>query len=271
MGKPRIPLAINLCINSVNIAGCAVVVFRPELFGGDAIFGVALANLFSQVAGLALAVFLLRGVDVRLSSRYLRPFHWHDLRLALVIGIPSGANNLAYSSSQLVTMAIITRAGASMVAAKVYASNLITYVMQLGSTLATANVILTGYRVGNGQLDEAMKQTRCVTYLAVMSDVICLLALMTVRVPLLKLFTQNEKIIAIASAVMVPGVAVEVGLALKYCAGARMRRWRTHAQLLNSMFGVIQYSMVISRLSEPHRQMSNSGCDSPRKITKRSS
>ena len=123
-------------------------------------------------------------------------------------------NNMAYGSSQLVTTAIITRAGTSMVAAKVYASNLITYVSQIACSIAQANIILTGYRAGNGEFDEAMKLTRKVNILAIVSNIVCSLLLMAVRFPLLRLFTHDEEIILIAASIMVLDLPVEIGRAL---------------------------------------------------------
>ena len=214
MGKTRMPLFINLWINGVNIIGCALVIFAPDLLGVDAVFGVAMANFISQAVGLVLAILLVRQVDIEISPRYLHPFPWQDLKLTLVIGIPNGANNMAYGSSQLVTTAIITRAGTAMVAAKVYASNLITYVSQIGCSISQANIIMTGYRAGNGEFDEAMKLTHRVTILTVVSNMVCSLLLMAVRFPLLRLFTSDEEIIAIAASIMVVDFVVEIGRAL---------------------------------------------------------
>ena len=238
MGKARLPLAINLCVNAVNLLGCALVVFTPVEIAMSPACGVALANLTSQAVGLVLAVLILRRTSVVISLRYLHPFPWKDLKLALTVGIPSGANNIAYGSSQLVTTAIISRTGATMIAAKVYASNLIQYVMQIGSAFAQAAVILIGYRIGAGQYDEAMKLRKRVTRIGITSNVICSLLLMTVRYPLLRMFTQDEQIIAIAAGIIVLDILVEIGRALN----------NTLAGSLQAV-GDVLFQLVVNQLS----------------------
>lgn len=56
MGRTKVPLLVNLCINAVNLVGCALVVFRPIPVPGEPVMGVAVANVASQAVGLCLAL-----------------------------------------------------------------------------------------------------------------------------------------------------------------------------------------------------------------------
>lgn len=59
MGRTKVPLLVNLCINAVNLVGCALVVFRPIPVPGEPVMGVAVANVASQAVGLCLALWAM--------------------------------------------------------------------------------------------------------------------------------------------------------------------------------------------------------------------
>lgn len=213
-GMTHVPLMVNLCINAVNILGCALVVYQPFKLPFSPITGVALANVVSQIVGMFFAHAMLLRSGVRIQPKLLKPFPWEDLRLALSIGIPGGITNVAYGSSQLVTTAIIALTGEINVTAKVYVTNIVHYVSLVGIACGTAATILIGYRIGEGKYDEVMKIRRRVTRIALTSNITFSVLLMLVRRQLLGIFTQNETIIAIASTVMLLDVFVEIGRAL---------------------------------------------------------
>ena len=213
-GLVKAPLIVNLCINAVNILGCAIVVYCPEILPFNAITGVAVANALSQFIGMMIALCMMNSCGVHIRPSVLKPFPWEDLRLSLSIGIPGGITNVAYGSSQLVSTAIIAMTGEINVAAKVYVTNIVHYVALLGMSCGAAATIMIGYRLGAGKYDEVMELRRRVTRIALISNIACSLLLMTVRRQLIGFFTDNEEIIAIASTVMVLDLFVEIGRAL---------------------------------------------------------
>lgn len=215
MGRTKVPLMVNLCINGANLVGCALVVFRILPLQGEPVAGVAVVNVISQAVGLSLALFSMyhrTGIRIRLSL--LRPFPWKDLKLSLGIGIPGGINNIAYGSGQLVTTAIIALTGEQMVAAKVYITNVVHYICLIGQACGQANTILIGYRIGAGKYDEAMAQRKRVTRIALISNICCSLFVIFARRVLIGIFTSDRFILDIASTVIVIDLFVEIGRAL---------------------------------------------------------
>ncbi len=215
MGRTKVPLCVNLCINGVNLIGCALVVFQPIPLGVEPVTGVAAANVISQVVGLGLALqFMYRRAKIRIRPSLLRPFPWKDLKLSLEIGIPGGINNIAYGSGQLVTTAIIALTGEPMVAAKVYITNVVHYICLIGQACGQANTILIGYRIGAGRYDEAMALRKRVTRIALISNITCSLLVILARKALIGIFTTDSFILEIASTVIVIDLFVETGRAL---------------------------------------------------------
>ena len=214
MGHTKAPLAINLTVNVINLIGDYLVVFHPELTGVDPVTGVALASVLGRVGGLIIAGAVMARTGVKISPRQLRPFPKKEFLLALSIGIPGGLNNLAYSLSQLVTTAIISLTGDTMVATKVYVNNLVHYVALVGMAFGQASTIMVGYRVGAGSYEEANRIRALVTRIALISNGVLSLLLISVRMPLMRLFTADPVILAIASNIFLIDFAVEIGRAL---------------------------------------------------------
>lgn len=214
IGHTKAPLGINLLVNTVNLLGCYIVIFHPLLFCVDPVTGVAIVSVLSRLCGMILAGFIVVRSDVHISLRNLKPFPKAELRLSLSVGIPGGFNNLAYSLSQLVTTSIISMAGESMVAAKIYVNNLVQYIALVGMAFAQASTIMVGYRVGAGNYDEAREIRVLVTRIALISNACFSFILILLRKPLLRAFTREETILQIGSALILIDFIVEIGRAL---------------------------------------------------------
>lgn len=215
MGQIRAPLVINFLANIVNIVGNYLAVFHSEWFWNvDPVVGVAVATVLSRVAALVVAVVLTRKGGIRFSLKLLRPFPKADFKLVLSIGIPGGINMMAYSLSQIATTSIISGLGLTMVASKVYVQNIVQYVAIIGQTFSQASTIMVGYRLGAEKYEEAKKVRSIVTRIALLSNGILSLLLITVRYPLLGIFTTDPTIIAIAANIFFLDFFVEIGRAL---------------------------------------------------------
>ncbi|MBP3647103.1 MAG: MATE family efflux transporter [Clostridia bacterium] len=215
MGRTRAPLLINLTVNTINVVGNYLVVFHPELVGNiDPVTGVAIASVLGCFCGLVLSVTIVLRTGLRPSLRLLRPFPMQDFKLALSIGIPGGISNLAYFLSQIATTAILSLTGETMMAAKVYVSNVVQYIALVGMAFSQANTIMVGYRVGAGKFDEAREIRALVTKIALLSNMMFSLLLILVNQPVMRLFTDNPVILQMASRLIMLDFAVEIGRAL---------------------------------------------------------
>jgi len=215
MGRTRAPLMINLTVNTINVVGNYLVVFHPEWLGHiDPITGVAIASVTGCACGLILSIVIVLRTGLRLSLKHLRPFPRQDFRLALSIGIPGGVSNLAYFLSQIATTAILSLTGETMMAAKVYVSNVVQYIALVGLAFSQANTIMVGYRVGAGKFDEAREIRKLVTRIALLSNMAFSLLLIAVNRPVMRLFTDNPVILQLASHLIMIDFAVEIGRAL---------------------------------------------------------
>ena len=238
IGHPNAPLIINLVENLVNIIGNYLAIFHYSALGIDPLDGVALATVLSRVAGMALSLFIVYRAGVRFSLKSLSPFPKEDIRLSLSVGIPGGFNNISYSVSQIVSTAIITLLGETMMATKVYVSNIVHYVALIGMAFGSASSILIGYKIGAGEFEEAKKVRALVTKIGLISNITFSLLFMALRFPLLKIFTENETILRIGGMIFFMDLVVEIGRSLN----------NTVAGALQAT-GDVTYQLIVNQLS----------------------
>ena len=238
MGHPNAPLFINLVENLVNIIGNYIAVFHGTAIGLDPLTGVALATVLSRATGMILAMTTMLRTGIRPSPRLLIPFPKEDVWLSLSIGIPGGFNNIAYSVSQIVTTAIISLTGETLLATKVYVGNIVQYVYLIGMAMGNASSILIGYKIGAGRFDEAKTIRSLVTRIGMLSNILFSLLFILLRYPLLRIFTGNETILQIGASLFFMDLLVEIGRSLNH----------TNAGALQAA-GDVTYQMVVNQLS----------------------
>ena len=224
LGRIRAPMIISLFSNIVNVIGNYLAVFHSDWFWNvDPVAGVAIATVLSRFVALLIALFLARRSGLRVSPKYLHPFPKASFRLVLSIAIPGGVNMVSYSLGQIVTTSIVSFIGTDIVAAKAYVSNIVQYVAIIGQSFSTASSVMVGYRLGAAEYDEAKKVCKIVMWIALLSNGIISLALVTVRYPLIRFFTQDEAIIALAAAIFFLDFPVEIGRALNHSVGGALQ------------------------------------------------
>ena len=238
MGHPNAPLLINLIGNLVNIVGNYIAIFHGKAIGLDPLTGVAYATVLSRVVGMILALSIVYRSGIRPSPRFLFPFPKDDIWLSLSIGIPGGLNNIAYSVSQIVTTAIISLTGETLIAAKVYVSNIVQYIYLIGMAFGSASGMLIGYKIGAGRFDEARTIRSLVGRIGLASNIFLSLLFILLRYPLLRFFTDNETILQIGSSLFFLDLFVEIGRSLNH----------TNASALQAA-GDVTYQMAVNQLS----------------------
>ena len=97
---------------------------------------------------LLLALFLLRSIDVHVSFRIFRPFPKDILRDILKVGVPSVAENLSYSSAQLIITSFVAALGAVAVTSKSYYETVAMFTWATAASVAGGTTIMVGHMTG---------------------------------------------------------------------------------------------------------------------------
>jgi Na+-driven multidrug efflux pump len=125
------------------------------------------------------------------------------------VGVPTAGENVSYNVAAIVIVGIISRMGTDALAAYGIAISLSRYVFITGVSIGNAGQIKVGYYVGACRPDEAYRRVWRWFAAGFCISVALILVLNLAKAPILSLFTANAGIIAIASAAMTVGFALE--------------------------------------------------------------
>jgi putative MATE family efflux protein len=174
--------------------------------------GFAIAMVVSRAFGLLLHLLLWRW---RLHLVPKRRDWWmvRGKRLAPVlhIGLPGGAENVAYRLAFMFTVALVARMGTVELATHTYTMQIIYFILLSGLAMGFASEILVGHMVGARELHAANHLVRrSLAWGLALSFVLALVAALTARWTL-PLFTHDERVIATAQTLLWITVLLEPG------------------------------------------------------------
>ncbi|MCQ2399505.1 MAG: MATE family efflux transporter, partial [Clostridia bacterium] len=132
------------------------------------------------------------------------------------VGSPATVSSVAYSFSQMVTSIICLSLAEISYDAKIYVTNIIYFVYQLGFSIGQANSILMGHVCGTGDLDKADRMHRQNLRLVIMCNVFFSLIFALFAKPLIRIFTDEQEILAMAEIILWVDVFVEFGRGMNH-------------------------------------------------------
>lgn len=211
-GKTRATMLFSLAMNLINVALNYVLIYGKLGLPSLGTSGAAIATVISKccsclMAGSFLFIKVLPGMSLRPQWRPMR----RAARQILAYGSPAAGEQISYTLSKIVVMAMVTTLGPVAVDAYSYVNIIVGYVYLFSMALGQGTSIMIGWEAGSGETDTAKKlclfSVRC--SFAIAMAALGVLAL--IRHSVMGLFTQNEAIIAMGSAVILSDVVLEAG------------------------------------------------------------
>ncbi len=214
-GFPKVGMYISLAINVINIGGNYLFLYGSLKHLNMGVAGVAISTVAARVVAVIAAFVVFYAVKIgKISLRYIKPFPFSLLMKMIKIGLPSAGENLSYNLYQMCLLSFINGMGNDSVNARVYCNSLISFAMLFSNSSAMATQIITGHLVGAGKEELAYKRV-FKTLLTSMPITIALATINRLICPwTLRIFTQNEAIIAIGCSIMLVDIFVEIGRCL---------------------------------------------------------
>lgn len=211
-GKTRPTLFMSLAMNLINVALNYVLIYGKLGFPVMGASGAAVATVVSKVFSCVVGgIYLLRFV--------LPDFSWkpdwsamlQSVKRVLAIGSPAAGEQISYTLSKIVVLAMVNHFGAVTANAYTYLNTVIGYVYLFSMALGQGTSIMVGWDVGKQQPENARRlglfSTRC-SFLIAMG---CTAVLCLFRVPILRLFTKDTAIIDLAASVIFWNFILEAG------------------------------------------------------------
>ena len=214
-GYPKVGMYISIAINVINIGGNYLFLYGPLKGLNMGVAGVAISTFVARTIAViaAIAFFYIAKIG-KISVRYIKPFPFDLLWKMIKIGLPSAGENLSYTMYQMCLLSFVNGMGNDSVNARVYCNSLISFAIIFSNASAMATQIITGHLVGAGREDLAYKRV-FKTLLVSMPITIALATINWALSPFtLRIFTQNEKVIALGSMILLVDIFLEIGRCL---------------------------------------------------------
>ncbi|MCZ4149411.1 MATE family efflux transporter, partial [Escherichia coli] len=172
--------------------------------------GAAISTVISRFTCLLLFFWLLyRVTEVRVEFKFYLQFTKNYVAKILKIGIPSAVEQIMYHSCQLVFLFYATFLGAEALASRQYASNISSYIYLFSMAIGMGTAIMVGRFVGAKDHESAYQRVWKSVKWAMIATIAVDLVVITFRVPLVGIFTDNPEVIRIAAQVILLSIVLE--------------------------------------------------------------
>src|SRR5699024_3810364 len=201
-----------IIMNVTNVFFNYVFIFGVLGFPLLGVTGVAMSTATIRfVAMFVLISILLKRLPTKLPFKVFFKFDLSYLKKILGIGVPAAGEQLSYNISQIVLTVFITSLGATALATRVYAQNLMSLMTVFSMSISKGMQIFIGQLVGAGKEKEAYSSMfiGVRTALTVALSVGSLLAIFGRQV--FMIFTGDPDIIALGTVILIIGLILEPG------------------------------------------------------------
>ncbi|TDN55599.1 EmmdR/YeeO family multidrug/toxin efflux MATE transporter [Scandinavium goeteborgense] len=169
-GNTKIPLLINGGMNILNIIISSVLIYGAFSWQGMGFMGAGLGLTISRYIGAigivaVLAVGFNPALRIPLKS-YFKPLNFAIIWEVMGIGIPASIESVLFNSGKLLTQMFVAGMGTDVIAGNFIAFSVASLINLPGNALGSASTIITGKRLGKGQIGQAEKQLRHVFWMS---------------------------------------------------------------------------------------------------------
>lgn len=169
-GNTKIPLVINGGMNILNIIISSILIYGVFSWNGLGFMGAGLGLTISRYIG-AVAIIAVLAVGFNPALRitlksYFRPLNFGIIWEVMGIGIPASVESVLFASGKLLTQIFVAGMGTDVIAGNFIAFSVASLINLPGNALGSASTIITGRRLGKGEIGQAERQLRHVFWLS---------------------------------------------------------------------------------------------------------
>ncbi|WP_153722217.1 MATE family efflux transporter [Sporosarcina cascadiensis] len=211
-GFTKQTMFVSLGMNIIHVIGNYALIFGKFGMPALGVKGAAISSVGSRLVAVVFFLWLLYKVlDYRIDFKFYFTWSKEYIGKILHIGLPSAFEQVLYQACQIVFLYYVTYLGTEALAARQYATNvsMFSYLFALAIGLGTS--IITGRMVGSGQKEEVYHQVWKSLRRALVMTAVMVVIVMTIRYPLMRLFTDNEAIIELGAKVLLLSCLLETG------------------------------------------------------------
>lgn len=204
MGNSKITMKLSILMNTINIAGNAVLIYGFDMGVAGAAYATLVARLFNSFMGVFLLSRSKGVVSIRFRGDWRPDFS--ILKRILRIGIPNGMENSFFQLGRMLVTGVIATFGTTQIAANATAGTVSSFATVSSSAMSLAMITVIGQCVGAGDLKQTVyyiKKMMKISYsFMAVSGTLLMLGLPFI-LKLYNLSTQTERLAYILVSIMV--------------------------------------------------------------------
>ena len=211
-GNTRATMGFSLMMNLINLVLNYILIYGKLGMPAMGASGAAVATVVSKICScLMLGFYCFTKV---LPGMSLKP-RWGEMGRAIgrvvAFGSPAAGEQISYTASKLVVMAMVTGLGPVAVNTYSYVNTIVSYVYLFSATIGQGTSIMVGWEAGKKRVDRAMSITRFSSNCSFAVSMAILGVLCLLRRQAMDLFTDDPAIIAMGASVILADLVLEAG------------------------------------------------------------
>ena len=211
-GWTKQTMYVSLGMNIIHVVGNYLLIFGNFGFPELGVQGAAISSVLSRFIALLVFFWLLyQVVEYRVKFQYYISLSKEYITKILSIGIPSAFEQVMYQACQIVFLYYATYLGAETLAARQYAMNISMFTYLFAIAIGMGTAIIVGRLVGGNQKEEAFNRLWTSVRSALIFTVSMVVLVMLFRYQLIEMFTDDPKVIKIATTVLLLSILLETG------------------------------------------------------------
>ena len=211
-GKTKSTMVFSLIMNLINVVLNYVLIYGKFGLPQMGVAGAAIATVFSKIfscvaGGIYLFCFVLPGFSWKPQWKPMTK----SIKTVLAYGSPAAGEQISYTLSKLVVMAMINGLGAVTANAYTYLNTIVSYVYLFSMSLGQGTSIMVGWAVCKKEPQSADGICRFSSICSFIISMVAVGVLCLVRKPIFGLFTKDQEIIALGTSVLLTNFILEAG------------------------------------------------------------
>jgi putative MATE family efflux protein len=203
-GGSKEPMIVNIVALLITVAGNALCLFGPFGLPVLGVPGVAASTVLGQIVACICFFWIIRRKkDIELPLREMFRIPRSVYKSVLAVGVPTAGENLSYNVSQIAILSMIAHMGTASLTTYGILLAVLRYVFIPGVCIGVGTQIKVGYLVGALRYDDANRKVYRYLACGIAFSVGLVVILGLFFNPILKLFSADSKVLALAASVYI--------------------------------------------------------------------
>lgn len=211
-GKTRSTMYFSVGMNLINVVLNYALIYgrlgAPQL----GVAGAAIATVVSKciacvAAGVYLFGFVMKGMSLRPDWTRMKD----STRKILALGAPAAGEQISYTLSKIVVMAMVNGLGAVAANTYSYVNIVVGYVYLFSVAIGQGASIMVGWKAGQREVSSAKSICTFATRCSFLVSLAALGGLCLLRRQVMDIFTDNPEIITLGASVILADFVLEAG------------------------------------------------------------